>query len=95
MKRRASGHGFLMSLFLNMIFQSQWLLAAVVMLVLHELLRLPMLFFWGCLAVWVLWSLAVTLFVSWAAGTGDSNPVPGGQRTSERLKRQSKLNKND
>jgi len=96
MKRRAPpGSGFWMSLLLNMIFQGQWLLAALGMLALHYWLHLPKFLFWVCIIIWILWSLAVTLFVSWAAGTGSSNPGPGGHRTSERLRQQARQNKHE
>ena len=86
MRRRASlDAGFWMAFFLNLFFQSEWLGFAVVMLVLHYLLELPLLFVWLCLGIWVLWALAITLFTSWLSRTSNVTNAPGSKRASERI----------
>ncbi len=88
MKRRAAPDaGFWMALFLNLFFQSEWLGFAIVMLVLHYLLELPMFLVWLCLGIWVLWAFAITLFTGWLSRTGNSVPTPGSKRASERIER--------
>ncbi len=74
-----------MALFLNLFFQSEWLGFAVVMLVLHYLVSLPMLFTWLCLGIWAFRALAITLFTGWLSSTSDTTPTPGSKRASERI----------
>ena len=94
MKRRASADsGFFIGYFLNLIFNCEWLAAAFVMLVLHYWLHIPKFLFWACIAIWMLWALGITLFLGWAVSNSDSNPGPGGQRTSERLRQKAQSEK--
>ena len=86
MRRRArADRGFILALLINMLFRPEWPVLALIMLALHLLFGLPSLLIWLCLGVWVIWSAAVTAFVSWAAGCGSSNPTPGGRSSSRRI----------
>jgi len=85
-RRAPANKGFLAAMLINMLFRPEWPILALIMLALHLLFGLPSVLIWICLSIWVLWSAAVTAFVSWAAGCSDANPTPGGQRTSQRLR---------
>ena len=87
MRRRASaGRGAIPALLINMLFRPEWPILAIILLALNRIFGLPIAFMWMALGIWVVWSAAVTAFVSWAASCSDANPTPGGQRTSERLR---------
>ena len=94
MRRRArADRGFVLALLINMLFRPEWPILALIMLALHLLFGLPTVFIWVCLGIWVVWSAAVTAFVSWAAGCSGSNPTPGGRRSSQRLREKAELEK--
>ena len=87
MRRRApAGKGFFLALLINMLFRPEWPILALIMLALNKLFGLPLIFMWIVLGIWVVWSACITAFVSWASRCSSSNPTPGGQRTSERLR---------
>ena len=90
-KRPSADLGFWMAFILNLFFQSEWLILALVFLALHHLFDLPMFLFWAALALWVLIALFITGFLSWAAKGPDRNAIKG-QRTSERLRQKQKEN---
>jgi len=56
------------------------------MLALHHWIHIPVSLFWAALGFWILLSLVITWFVTWAAGCSDANPGPGAKRTSDRIK---------
>ena len=85
-KAKKSVPSFLSAVLLNMLFRWEWLLFALIALALHRWLGLPLIVTWILLGVWVIWSVIVTWFVTWAAGTEDATAMPGGQRTSERMR---------
>ena len=92
MRKRASADlGFWMAFILNLFFQSEWLILALVFLGLHHLFDLPMFLFWAALALWVLIALFITGFLGWLTKGPDRNAVQG-QRTSERLRKQQEEN---
>ena len=94
MRRRASiDAGFWMAFFLNLFFQSEWLGFAVVMLVLHYLLELPLLFVWLCLGIWVFWAFVITLFTGWLSRTSNVTTTPGSKRASDRIQKFKNENK--
>ena len=74
-----------MALLLNLLFRSEWLALAVLMLTLHWLVQLPLLFVWLCLGIWVIFALAITLFTGWLSRTSDIANTPGSKRSSERI----------
>lgn len=87
MRKRASADlGFWMAFGLNLFFQSEWLILALVFLGLHYLFDLPMFLFWVALAIWVLIAMFITSFLGWVTKGPDRNAVKG-QCTSERLKK--------
>ena len=95
MRRRArADRGFLLAMAINMILRPEWPVLALIMLALHHIFGLPMLFVWLCIGIWLLWSAAVTAFVSWAARCADKNPTPGGRSTSQRLREKAEMNEN-
>ena len=87
MRKRASADlGFWMAFILNLFFQSEWLVLALVFLALHHLVDLLMFLFWAALGLWVLIALFITVFLGWVASGPDRNAIKG-QRTSERLRK--------
>ena len=87
MRKRANADlGFWMAFILNLFFQSEWLLLALVFLGLHYILELTVLLFWAALALWVIIALFITVFLGWITKGPDKNAIQG-QRTSERLRK--------
>ena len=92
MRRRArADRGFVLALLINMLFRPEWPVLALIMLALHLLFGLPSLLIWLCLGVWIIWSAAVTAFVSWAASASRSKPTPGGRSSSGRAREREEL----
>ena len=88
MKRRvAPNRGFWLTFLLNLLFRAEWLMFAVVLFVLHQLVQLPLWVAAIPLVIWVVLALVVTLFVSWASSTSEITPTPGSKRASERIER--------
>ena len=84
-RRTSSASNFFKTFFMNLLLQFEWLLLALILLVLHFWLRIPVVLFWAVLGVWGLLSMVVTWFVVWAVGCGEANPGAGAKRASERL----------
>ena len=86
MNERTTSHsGFIQAFFVNLLLQFEWLLLAIVLLALHFWKDIPIALFWAALGFWLLLSLVVTWFVTWAAGC-ETPPGPGAKRTSQRLR---------
>lgn len=90
-KRASTDLGFLMALILNLVFQSEWLVLALIFLGLHHLLALPIFLFWAALVIWVAIALFITVFLGWLTKGPDRNAVQG-QRASERLRKKQEEN---
>ncbi len=96
MRRRAGAHrAFFAAWLINMLLRPEWPILALIMLALHLIFGLPRFLIWVCLGIWIIWSAAVTIFVSWASRCSDANPTPGGQRTSQRLREKAERERND
>ena len=86
MNERTTSHsGFIQAFFVNLLLQFEWLLLAAVMLALHFWKDIPIALFWAALCFWLLLSLVVTWFVTWAAGC-ETSPGPGAKYTSQRVR---------
>ena len=83
-ERKISSSGFLKAYAVNLLLQVEWLLLAGVLLALHFFKGLSIVLFWAALGFWLLLSLVVTWFVTWAAGC-ETPPGHGAKCTSERL----------
>lgn len=85
MNAQTTSHSsFIRAYFVNLLLQFEWLLLAVVLLGLHFWKDIPIALFWAALGFWLLLSLVVTWFVTWAAGC-ETPPGPGAKCTSQRL----------
>ncbi len=58
-----------------MIFNLDWLIPAVIFLVLHFWIGLPIWIFWLSLGIWLLVITILTFFIGWAAGMGSETEV--------------------
>lgn len=73
--RKARNHGFVVSLLVNMAFRAEWLVPALILLVLHFVLGIA---WWWCLipiGCWIIHALIVTLLLSFANWAGNA-PEP-------------------
>ena len=52
-----ANNSFLLGVLLMMVLRIRWLLPAVVLLVLHFAVGLPMAFFWAALGAWIMYVL--------------------------------------
>ena len=78
MKRPGVDGGFLLCFILNLFLNIGWLLPAVILLILHFVVGTPLWLFFVALALWVVIVLLMTIFMSWAARTGDSDTAGTG-----------------
>ncbi len=70
MRRHYNGDGgFFISYFFNLIFHGEWLAAAVVFILLDVWLGLPSYLWIAMLAVFFIWPLIITLFLTGIAAT--------------------------
>ncbi len=74
MKKAESGNFFL-ALILNLVFNMEWVIPAVILLILHFTIGLPLYWFWIALGLWVGGTLVVTLLLGWA-GKCSRSPEP-------------------
>lgn len=65
MKRANSGNFFL-AIILNLVFNLEWVIPAVVLLILHFAVGLSVFWFWLALGIWIGGVLLVTLILGWA-----------------------------
>ena len=73
--KHATGHGFVLSLLLNMLFRAGWLALAAILLILHLVIGWPLWLIVIPLVCWVLHALLITLILGWANGSAQE-PVP-------------------
>ncbi len=74
LKRNSDGSSFVISLVLNLLWNYEFLIVAIVVLVLHFTINAPMWLFWLSLLIWVLPALLMTLFLFFLSGL-DSGKV--------------------
>ncbi len=74
MKKTNSGNFFL-ALILNLVFNLEWLIPAVLFLILHFTVKLPIFWFWISLGLWMGGVLIITLVLGWA-GKCSETPEP-------------------
>ena len=74
MKKAESGNFFL-ALILNLVFNLEWVIPAVILLVLHFTTGLPIYWFWIALGLWLGIILIMTLALGWA-GKSSAPPPP-------------------
>lgn len=65
MKKANSGNFFL-ALILNLVFNLEWVIPAVILLILHFTVNLPVFWFWLALGLWIGGILIITLVLGWA-----------------------------
>lgn len=66
--KRATGHGFLLSLLLNMAFRGFWLVLVAILVILHFAAGWPLWLIVIPLAAWVIHALLITLVLGFATG---------------------------
>ena len=75
--KRAKGHGFLLSLLLNMVFRGFWLVLVVVLVILHFAAGWPLWLIAIPLVAWFIHALLITLVLGFAtSGPTTSRPEP-------------------
>lgn len=72
--RRASGHGFFLSVIINMLFRTWWLVFVAALLVLHFAVGWPLWLIAIPLVCWVLHAVIITLVFSWANNSAEPAP---------------------
>ena len=75
MRKAGGDHGFFLCFLLNFILHWEWALLLAVVVVLHFLLHLPAFIIWIVLGLWLLFTLVLTILVSWGSSCG-SQPTP-------------------
>lgn len=64
--KRASGGNFFLAFILNFVFNLEWVIPAVLLLILHFTVGLPIFWFWLALGLWIGGILIITLVLGWA-----------------------------
>ncbi len=73
MKKSDSGNFFL-AFILNLVFNIEWVIPAVLLLILHFTVGLPIFWFWLALGLWIGGMLVVTLVLGWAGKCSEPPP---------------------
>ncbi len=85
-KTPKQGTGFGLSVVLNLIFNSEWLIFGLFLLGLHFWLGLPIWFSYIAFGFWIALAFAITLVLSFGSSNRDSLKTPGRRLASERLR---------
>ena len=73
--KRAQGHGFVLSLLINMMFRAYWLVLVCVLVILHFVLGWPLWLIVIPIVFWIVHALLITVILGWASDSGNS-PKP-------------------
>lgn len=75
--KRESGHGFVLSVIINMLFRAYWLILVCALIVLHFAAGWPLWLIVIPIVFWFVHSLIITLVLGWANSTakGSTKPV--------------------
>ncbi len=73
MRRRADkSNGILLAYFINLFFNSEWLLLSIVLFIFVKIFNIPYYFPLITLGIWIIWTAIITIFLS-AISSIDSN----------------------
>lgn len=72
--RKAGGGNFFLAFILNLVFNLEWIIPAVLLLILHFTVQLSIFWFWLVLGLWFGIILIMTLVLGWAAGCSEPRP---------------------
>ncbi len=89
MKKPGIDGNFILCYGLNLVFNSFWLLPAVVLFIAHFVAGIPL---WPAGLAFIAWLLiifGITLFMSWAVSTGNSNAAGTGTHGKVTIRRSS------
>lgn len=75
MRRVSKGHGFLLSLIINMLFRPEWPIISIVLFIFHKTIGIKLWIALIPLVIWVVYPLIITLVLGWANSCGNSAPV--------------------
>lgn len=75
MRRSGVSGGFFLCLLMNIVFNLDKALPAVILLILHFSLGLSVIWFWAAIGIWLMWIIIVTSFLKWVNHCGNSMPV--------------------
>ena len=73
--KKAESSNFFLALILNLVFNIEWVIPAVLLLILHFTVDLPLFWFWIALGLWLGGILLITLVIGWA-GKCSQPPAP-------------------
>lgn len=74
--KRAKGHGLFLSIIINMLFRSYWLILVCILIVLHFVLGWPLWLIVIPIVFWFVHALLITLILGWANTSGGTSPKP-------------------
>ncbi len=72
--KRAIGHGFVLSVIINMLFRAYWLVAVCVLIILHFALGWPLWLIVIPIVFWILHALLITVVLGWANTSVNTMP---------------------
>lgn len=75
MRRVSKGHGFFLSLIINMVIRPEWPILSIILYVLHKVFGISGWFALIPLAIWVIYPLILTLVLGWVNSCG-TEPQP-------------------
>ena len=74
--KRAKGHGFVLSVIINMLFRAYWLVLVCALIVLHFAAGWPLWLIVIPIVIWFVHALLITVILGWANSSGSSRPKP-------------------
>ena len=74
--RRAQGHGFVLSIIINMLFRAYWLILVCALIVLHFALGWPLWLIIIPIVFWILHAVLITVILGWANTSARTTPKP-------------------
>ena len=64
--KKANSSNFFLAFILNLVLNLEWVIPAVILLILHFTIGLPIFWFWIALGVWIGGILIISLILGWA-----------------------------
>ncbi len=64
--KKANSSNFFLAFILNLVINIEWVIPAVLLLILHFTVGLPIFWFWLVLGLWIVGILIITFVLGWA-----------------------------
>ncbi len=93
--RKRKSSGIVLTFFINLIFNIEWLALALVLYGLHRWIGIPIYFMYVALGIWGLIALCISCLLMFGSDNRDSLKTPGRRFASDRLRQKAEQGETD